>query len=140
VTYRFLEHTADCGLEVEAESRERLFAEALAGLTDTITELARVEERERRDLAVAAASFEDLLVEWLGELVFRFETEGLLFRRAEVAIAGEPPELRLAATAWGEAYDPRRHPLKVLVKAVTHHRLEVTATDAGWRAQVLLDI
>jgi len=138
--YRVLEHTADTGLVVEAASREELFAEALAGFTDTITVLAQVGAGEERSLAVEGASLEDLLVDWLGELLYRFETEGLLFRRAQVAIEGEPPDLRLRARAWGEAYDPARHPLKVLVKAVTYHALEVRLTDGVWRARVLLDI
>jgi SHS2 domain-containing protein len=140
LTYRFLEHTADTGLSIEAGSREQLFAEALAGFTDTVTELTRVGEGQRREIAVGAPSLEDLLVEWLGELLYRFETEGLLFRRTEVAIEGEPPDLRLRATAWGEAYDAVRHPLKILVKAVTYHRLEVAESDGAWRAQVIFDI
>lgn len=141
--YRFLDHTADAGIEVEAASRDGLFATALEGFTDTITELAAVKPVEERRLEVAAVSLEELMVEWLGELLYRFETEGLLFRRARVAIeeseeGGEG--LTLQAQAQGQAYAAGRHPLKVLIKAVTYHALEVGPAGGGWRARVIFDI
>jgi SHS2 domain-containing protein len=49
--------------------------------------------------------------------------------------------LRLAATARGETYDPERHPIKVLIKGITYHGLEVVeGADGRWRARVIFDI
>ena len=132
MSWRFLDHTADVGAEIEAPGPRRLFAEALAAFTDTVTVLDRVEPREARRLRVAVpagrAALEDLMVEWLGELLYLFETEGLLFREAEVDLPGfdrQSPdgatgEAVLTATARGERYEPDRHPIRVLVKGVTY--------------------
>jgi SHS2 domain-containing protein len=153
VSWRFLDHTADVGVEIAAPGPRRLFAEALAAFTDTVTVLDRVERREARRLRVAVpagrAALEDLMVEWLGELLFLFETENLLFREAEVDLPGfdrqspdgDTGEAVLTATARGERYDPDRHPIKVLVKGVTYHLLEVREVPGkGWRARVIFDI
>jgi SHS2 domain-containing protein len=138
--YRFLSHTADVAFEVEAASRDEVFEEALAAFTDTLTELDRVEERLTRRFELSASAPDLLLVDWLTELNFAFETENLLFRRAEVRLTEADGEIRLAAQAWGEEKDDERHPIKVLIKAVTYHGLELAETQAGWRARVLFDI
>lgn len=141
--HRFLSHTADLAMAVEAASVEALFADALAGLTDCITELERVRAVVVRRLELAGAELDLLLVDWLGEAVAAFETRGELYGRAAVRIEREARGVRLSAELHGERYDGERHPLKVLVKGVTYHRLRVEAPDAGnalWRARVVFDI
>jgi SHS2 domain-containing protein len=46
----------------------------------------------------------------------------------------------LHATLHGEPRDPARHPWRLIVKAVTYHRLAVQPSAAGWEARVFLDI
>lgn len=142
MSYRFLDHTADVAVELTAPTLGALYAAALAAFTDTVTERARVEPAEARSFTVEAADAETLLVDWLGELVYAFEVDARLFHDAEVAIEETAAgRLRLTARARGERYDPARHPIKVLVKAVTYHGLEVQQThDGGWRARVIFDI
>ena len=57
-----------------------------------------------------------------------------------------------AATMWatrvarrharlsGSRLDPGRHDVRVTVKAVTYHALEVRQTATGWHARVILDV
>ena len=46
----------------------------------------------------------------------------------------------LLAETKGEKIDPAKHHLKVDVKAVTYHMLEVKRENSLWTAQVILDI
>jgi SHS2 domain-containing protein len=46
----------------------------------------------------------------------------------------------LRAEARGESRDPARHGIKVLVKAVTYHGLEIVRTERGYEATVVFDI
>jgi SHS2 domain-containing protein len=140
VTYRFIEHTADTGLEVEAGTLEDLFVEALRGMTDCITEVEQVAPKTHHRLGVRAGDLGRLLVEWLSEAVYLFEVEDLLFSRAEVEIEESKEGFELEATAAGEPYDPDRHPVKIAIKAVTYHQLAVEQTASGWRARVIFDI
>jgi SHS2 domain-containing protein len=138
--YRFLDHTADVAFEVEAASRDEVFSEALAAFTDTITEIDRVEERMTRRFELQASQADLLLVDWLTELLYAYEMEGLLFHGADVRVRGEAGAFELVADARGEVQDEERHPTKVLIKAVTYHALEVAETADGWRARVIFDI
>jgi SHS2 domain-containing protein len=139
MSYRLLDHTADLALEIAARTRAGLFAEAAAGFTDCLVERSAVRERDRRPLAVAAADDELLLVEWLAELLHAFETDGFLARRAEVSMEDHDRH-ELSAVLHGERYDPERHGLRVLIKGVTYHALQVCRGEDGWTARVVFDI
>lgn len=140
--YRVLEHTADTGVEVRATGPEELFAEAAVALADTITEAERLVPRVERRLEVQGDDLPDLMVEWLSEVLYRYEVEGLLFSEVrEVELRREDAAgWALTALALGEPHDPARHPLKTLVKAVTYHALEVGPEGDGWTARVIFDL
>jgi SHS2 domain-containing protein len=138
--FRRLEHTADVGIEVEAASLPELFADAAAGLCDTLTERALVEPRRSSRVHLTAPALDLLLVEWLDELLFRFDARGELYAEHVVTIGGRAGAWRLEAESLGEPFDPQRHPQKVQVKAVTYHALEVAPVAGGWRACVLFDL
>jgi len=140
MAYRFLDHTADIAVEIAAGSLGDLFAEALVAFAEVVTEPARIEERLVRHFELAAPGPDLLLVDWLTELLYAFESEGLLFRRAEVDVAAAAGGFRLVADAHGEPRDDARHPIKVLVKAVTYHGLVIEETAQGFRARVVFDI
>ena len=140
MTYRFLDHTADMGVEIEAASFEELLSEGLLALTDSLTEVGEVEVEVERQVELRAPSREDLLVEWLNELVYLFETESVLFRLAELRVEEEGDGWRLCGMLRGERYDPARHRIKTLIKAVTYHQLQVTSSSRGWQARVIFDI
>lgn len=135
--FRILEHTADIGFEALGATREEVFANAARALFHIIVELDSVELRETVSLRVEGADPPSLLVNWLSELLYLQDTEGWLFREFELNSLSEKS---LAAVARGERADLSRHQLKLLVKAITYHQLELEPTATGWRAQVYVDI
>lgn len=136
--YEPLDHTAEAGIIAHGATLAEAFANAAEGMYDLLVDLDGIEERENRDVVLEGESQEALLIDWLLELVFLTETQGLLFRRFQV---DELTESRLCARAWGERFDPQRHRShNVMVKAVTRHLLEIAREDSGYRVQVLFDI
>jgi SHS2 domain-containing protein len=133
------EHTADLGLRVFATDLTDLFQTAGEGLFDVIvanrSELKVVVTEE---VSLAADSAEDLLLEWLNELIFRSETTHRLFTRFDVTV--DESACRLAGSLGGEAIDPARHVLDHEVKAATRHGLSLRRENEGWVAEVILDI
>jgi SHS2 domain-containing protein len=140
LSWAVVEHTADVGIEVRAATLEALFADAAAGFCDVITEAARVGADEERAFEVEEASLDLLLVTWLEELLFRFDTTGVLYPHGEASVEGTGESWSLRARMRGERFDAARHPLKVQVKAITYHGLEVACDDQGWQARVIFDI
>ena len=140
MAYRFLEHTADMGVELEADSFEKLLSEGLLALTDCLTDVDDIEIELERLVDLTAASRDDLLVDWLNELVYLFETEALLLRLADLEVEQGESGVRLRGKVLGQRYDPKRHPIKTLIKAVTYHQLAVSSSSRGWTARVIFDI
>ncbi len=135
--FRFINHTADIGLEVYGEGLSLLFQHAAEGLCRIITDPEKVRERESREILVRAKGLEELLVNWLNELIYLFETGGFLFRRFEVLDLGE---YFIQALAFGERFEEGYHPILRTIKATTYHRLHVTRGKAGWEARVIFDL
>jgi SHS2 domain-containing protein len=136
--YRIVDHTADLGIDVRAGSLDALFAESARGFVDCITEVDGVIPRRQRLLRVASDSLESLLVDWLSELLFVFETSGELFSEVDAKVTEAATDWKVVARLGGERFDSDRHPLKVPIKAVTYHGLEVDREESGsWRARVI---
>jgi SHS2 domain-containing protein len=135
--YEHFEHTADLGLRVRAPDLNTLFAEAAEALSAAIVEdVNAIEPREPLTVRVAGTDRAYLLFDWLRELLYRFDAERRLFRRFDVQVS----EKGLEATAWGEPYDPERHPLSHEVKAITYHGLRVEREGEEWVVEVIVDI
>jgi len=135
--YEFIEHTADLGLKAYGASVEELFVNAAEGLFDALVSPKSVEEREERVIEVEAEALDELMVSWLAELLYVYDTEKFVFKRFDVKrLKGNQVE----AIARGEVLDPARHEIKTGIKAVTYHKLYVEESEGGWETQVIFDI
>jgi SHS2 domain-containing protein len=134
--FEILDHTADVGIIAYGADLKQAFANAARALFSLITELDDVREVSRWDIEVEAGDIESLLVAWLNELVYRFDAEGILFRRFEVSQLGDA---HLRARGYGEKVDVSRHRLKLGVKAATYHMLKVEKNN-GYSVRVIFDI
>jgi SHS2 domain-containing protein len=135
--YELFDHTADVGLRVTAPDLATVFREAAQGFFSIVVEeIPRGVPSRRVDFRLEAESAEFLLVDWLSELLYVFETKRLLLDAFEVDLRGT----RLTATALARPLDEDRDRLLREVKAVTYHGLRVEATESGWLAEVILDI
>jgi SHS2 domain-containing protein len=135
--YRLVDHTGDLGVEVQGEDLPGLFANAAWAFMDILVDVETIRPDQPQSILVEAPDREALLASWLGELLYLFDARGLVFGRFDIQ---ELTEEKLAARAWGEAFDPDRHGFKHGVKAVTYHQLQIRKTTQGWRARVILDI
>jgi len=138
--FEFFDHTGDLGITVTAPTREELFAAACLAFTAAITEPERIRAEQSLACDLRSADLETLLVDWLSELVYRFDVDQWFTRRAVVAISDEDGRVHARATLHGERFDPARHAVKVLIKGVTYHKLSVRQTPDGWTATVVFDI
>jgi SHS2 domain-containing protein len=136
-SFRILEHTADIGFEAFGATREEVFANAGRALTHLMVNLNAIAAQGGLPLRADASDMPSLLVNWLSEILYRFDAEGWLLHDFEFV---ELTPLSLEAMARGEKFDRRKHQIKLLVKAVTYHQLELNETAEGWRAQVYVDV
>jgi SHS2 domain-containing protein len=135
--FRFLEHPADVGFEAFGRTRQEMFANAARALTDLRVDLATVAPSEMFEITVRSLDWAGLLVNWLSEILYLEDAENWLFCDFEF---GEFGLSSLIAQARGEKFDPARHHLKGLVKAITYHQLAIENQGDFWRAQIFVDV
>ena len=134
--FEIVNHTADVGIVAYGADVSQAFTNAAKALFSLITELDDVAEILHRDIELVAPDEESLLVGWLNELIYLFDTENIVFKRFDVT---KLSNTQLKAISYGEKVDSTKHRLKTGVKAATYHMLKVDKDD-GCRVQVLFDI
>ena len=138
--FTFVDHTADVAARLRGATLDDLFGAAAGALTAAITEPEAVGPRQSRAVTLEAADLELLLVDWVGELLYLFETEQFLVAAARPRVAEHDRRWRVDAEISGETRDPARHPIKVLVKAVTFHGLRIERRADGYETLLVFDI
>ena len=137
MSYEIFDHTADLGLRIRAASLHGLLEEAGIALFCAIVEnFDVIEPKQRVTLELPGDEHDELLRDWLAELLYIFHVERLVFCQFRVSVN----EKGLRATAWGEPLDLTRHHLDMELKAVTYHGLKVEHHDNGWLAEVIVDL
>jgi len=134
--FDIVNHTADVSIIAYGADIRQAFVNAARALFNLITELGDVAEILHRDIELTAPDQESLLVEWLNELIYLFDTEHIVFKRFDIT---ELNSTRLKARSYGEKVNSSKHRLKTGVKAATYHMLKVDK-DNGCKVQVLFDI
>jgi SHS2 domain-containing protein len=151
--FEVLDISGDVGLKAYGKDLIDSFINAAIGMYSLITDLEMIKEHKSIDVSVKSDSVEGLLVSWLNELIFHFDTYGLVGKKIVMAEftpsltlptrgteMGESEICRLKASVSGEEFDSKRHESKLLIKAATYHRLKVEKTDDLWEINVIFDI
>lgn len=137
VKFEFFDHTADLGVTVYGATQQELFQNAAAALYEALGDFQVKHDRKMQFITLKADSPEDLLVEFLGEILYRFDAQRLLFDQIEVQEF--KPGYLAAKLTGGEVDLPRSEP-NYEIKAVTYHQTKIEPHDGGWRAQVIFDV
>ncbi len=135
-SYSLIDHTADLGFEVLAESFPKLMEQSALALFSIITEMDNVREVQNLRVEILTGTPEDNLRYWLEELLYRFNSTDTLFSNFSVSEEDD----RLVGTASGEVFAKERHTIHTEIKGITYHQFEVTETADGWKARVILDV
>lgn len=135
--FRLLAHTADIGLEATAPNREELFVAAAKGLRGMLFGISPAEEVLRLEVSLEAGNDAELLVAWLNEILCLSEMTRLVPATFEII---ELTDNQLTAVIKGEPFDPARHTVERVAKAVTYHQLVVEERQGGWYARVYIDL
>jgi SHS2 domain-containing protein len=129
-----VEHTADWALRIRGADLTELFSRAAVGMARLLAgDLSAVPLDHTRTVTLESLDAESLLVDWLGELAYWAERDGLVF-----------PEIRLrhveATEMTGTVRGGRAPELQKHIKAVTYHDLAICETAQGLEVTVVFDV
>ncbi|MCC6126352.1 MAG: archease [Pirellulales bacterium] len=135
--HEIFEHTADIGLRIRAKDLESLFAEAGKALFSAIVvNPEQVRPVKEVQFAVKGTDYEELLHDWLAELLFTFHAARMVF--ADFTIHFH--EDGITAVGRGEPLDFLRHEIDAEIKAITWHELKIEHVEDGLQAEIIVDI
>ncbi len=136
--YEIFDHTADVGIIVRGKSIEELFEKAAYGMFDIMVDLENVYPMGKYKVKLSSPTIEDLLVDYLSELLYAFSVEFFVMCDFNVKIRERDNDYVLQGIALGEPYQREKHGFKNEIKAVTYHELEVNIKKGF--AKVIFDI
>jgi SHS2 domain-containing protein len=136
-SYELIDHTADVGIKAYGKSLSESFENAAKAMFDIITDNSEIENIGQYNIELESDNLEQLLVDWLSELLFLNSANNIVFGFFKVEI--DEKTNKLSAKVFGEKFDISKHKIGTEIKAVTYHMLEVN-NKKPFHVQVLFDI
>jgi SHS2 domain-containing protein len=135
--YRILNRSSDLAAKIYGGSQTDLFANAGHALFELITDMEKVQVTESLPLEVDGVDRDDLMVNWVRELLYLYQGSGYLLKEFKIV---EVKDDHVRAEVRGEKFDPDRHEIKQEIKAVAYHQSRMDKTGNEWTAQVLFQL
>jgi len=136
-TYELIDHTADVGVKAYGKTLSEAFENAAKAMFDIITDSSEIENIGQYNIELEAPDLEQLLVDWLSELLFLNSAKNIVFGFFKVEL--DDKKNKLSAKVFGEKFDITKHKAGAEIKAVTYHMLNVK-NKKPFHVQVLFDI
>ncbi|MCX9085617.1 MAG: archease [Candidatus Methanoperedens sp.] len=139
--FEFLYHIADAKFKAYGKTLKEAYENAATAMFNVMIDTSGLSMSESRDVEVRSPDIQGLLVEWLSELLYLFEVDGIIFSEFKInSIEKEEDGFLLKGKASGEPIDLLRHHFDTQVKAVTFHDLEVECDKTGrFCVQIVVD-
>ena len=135
--FTLIDHTADIGILVQGTNLKELFQNAGEALLQIMLKGDQGRQTPIQSLSVSGSDYADLMVRWLGEILYLFQGEKRLTNAIRIQ---DIQPYRLTAQIETVVFDPELHEILYEIKAVTYHQIEVIHKDKQWHARVIFDI
>ncbi|MBI2230057.1 MAG: archease [Deltaproteobacteria bacterium] len=135
--YRVTTRQSELAVKVMGGSQADLFANSAFALFDVMVDPDKIEIKERLPLEVEGADRDDLLVNWMRELLYLYQGSGYLLKEFVIR---EVKDTSVKAEVCGEKIDPDRHEIKQEIAAVAYHQSRMTKTGNQWTAQLIFEV
>jgi len=135
MSFEEIPHTADIKIHVTALTLEALFSETFKALMQVMYGTTRGSGTVR-EIRIESTDNESLLADFLSEVLFVSEVEGLVFSDARIRING----FSLIAEVTGEPFDPARHSGGTEVKGISYSGLAIMHDANGYMLDIIFDV
>ena len=136
--YRLTKRQSEIAVRVVGTSQADLFANSAFTLFDVmVMDVDKVEARERIPLEVEGTDRDDLMVNWMRELLYLYQGSGYLLREFLIR---EVKDTVVKAEVAGEKIDPDRHEIKQEIATVAFHKSRMDKTGNQWTAHLIFEV
>lgn len=130
--YQEIEHTADWELLVWAPHIEGLFEQTARGMYSLMGIVLDDDSRILREFNLQAGDGESMLVNFLSELLYYIEMEGIGFDEFQLTVKNFCISAKIAGA--------RILSMQKEIKAVTYHGLNIHHTERGLEVRIVFDV
>jgi SHS2 domain-containing protein len=135
MSYEEIPHTADIKIRARARSLPDLFSDLCAALMEVMYGNTR-SCTLTKEITIAGNDPETVLLDFLSEVLFISEVEGIVFCDAAIQIDSQ----KLHAVLRGELFDPARHAGGTEVKGFSYSGLSISHDANGYMAEIVFDV
>lgn len=135
--YRITTHQNELAVRIVGNSQADLFANSGLALFDVMADIDKINAAERLSLEVEGSDRDDLMVNWIRELLYLYQSSGYLLKEFKI---NEVKDTLVKAEVAGEKIDPDRHEIKQEIATVAFHKSRMQKTGNQWIAQVIFEI
>jgi len=135
--YTLLDHTADLGIKIRGADLKDLFEVAGRALMHLMIESEPPGKSTSIKIDLPGEDLADLMVRWLGEILYLFEGENLVVTSVHVHSVSLS---RIQSTLETVPFDPKIHEILREIKAVTYHQIQVADKGTHCEARVIFDV
>lgn len=137
--YRLLDiATADIAFEAYGKDLNELFVNIGKAVTEIMTDIKKVKPEMTKEFEVHSEDLESLVFDFISELLYYKDAEGLVFSDFEIRIE-KNEKYNLKCIAKGEKLKREKHEIRMEVKAATYHQMLIKR-DKEWKARIVLDV
>ncbi len=129
---------ADAAFEATGKDLDELFEQSALAVESVMVDLKSVKKKSTTAISLEKDTLENLLYEFLSELVYLKDAEQLLFSKVSVSVTKNKGWM-LNAKLEGETIN-KKMKLGTDIKAITLHKFSVTESKKRWKAIVVVDV
>ncbi|QEE14719.1 archease [Promethearchaeum syntrophicum] len=140
--YEFLNHPADVWVHAWGKTFEEAIENCVYSLMETMFEGSIIESKITRDIVIEEETKGSLLVAFLSEFLYIFDTDYLIFNHVKIdpIITNSAGKIELHAKCQGEVFDQLKHIPDIEVKAITYSYLEINEEKNRTEIKIVYDI
>ena len=135
--FKFIEHTADIGIEAYGENLKECFENAALGFWEIMTDTSKIEHKVKKVIKVKSENKEALLYDFLEQFLILHDSENLIFSKFVIT---KFSETELECETWGEEFDKEKHIDKTSIKAMTYHQMKFGEENNKKYVRFIVDI
>jgi SHS2 domain-containing protein len=136
--YRLTKRQSELAVRVTGDSQADLFAHSALALFDVmVADVDKIESKERLPLEVEGSDRDDLMVNWVRELLYLYQGSGYLLKEF---VIHEVKDTVVKADVAGEKIDPDRHEIQQEIAAVAFHKSRMEKTGDQWTAHLIFEL
>ena len=131
---------ADEEIHAIGKNIEELFEKTALALTEIMVNTKTLGTKKKKSITITAQNEEDLLFQFLEEIITLKDSEQLLFKNFKCQVANLKSGVsKLTCTSTGDTINEKQE-LRTDIKGITRHEYKLKKTKKGWETTIVVDV